>query len=239
MTADTTGRVRPTARERARAEITGEIKDEARRQLATTGAQLSLRAVARELGMVSSALYRYFPSRDDLLTALIIDAYDALATAAEAADAVAAARPGATARDRWRACCHAIRGWALANPHEYALIYGSPVPGYHAPQDTTAHAARVAAVLGGRLAGAHRSGRAPASAALPGQLAAQGELVAAAVAPGVGPDVAARGLVAWTQLFGMISFELFGQLVGTADPADDFFGYAIDLTATVVGLPEA
>jgi AcrR family transcriptional regulator len=239
MTADTTGRVRPTARERARAEITGEIKDEARRQLATTGAQLSLRAVARELGMVSSALYRYFPSRDDLLTALIIDAYDALATAAEAADAVAAARPGATARDRWRACCHGIRGWALANPHEYALIYGSPVPGDHAPQDTTAHAARVAAVLGGLLAGAHRSGRAPASAALPGQLAAQGELVAAAVAPCVGPDVAARGLVAWTQLFGMISFELFGQLVGTADPADDFFGYAIDLTATVVGLPEA
>jgi AcrR family transcriptional regulator len=220
MTADTTGRVRPTARQRARAEITGEIKDEARRQLATTGAQLSLRAVARELGMVSSALYRYFPSRDDLLTALIIDAYDALATAAQA-------------------CCHAIRGWALAHPHEYSLIYGSPVPGYHAPQDTTAHAARVAAVLGGLLAGAHQHDGGPASAVLPGQLAAQGELVAAAVAPGVTPDIAARGLVAWTQLFGMISFELFGQLVGTADPADDFFAYAIDLTATVVGLPEA
>ncbi|MDQ2876974.1 MAG: TetR/AcrR family transcriptional regulator, partial [Actinomycetota bacterium] len=87
MAADMTGRIRPTARQRARAEITGEIKDEARRQLATTGAQLSLRAVARELGMVSSALYRYFPSRHDLLTALIIDAYDALGEAAEQADA--------------------------------------------------------------------------------------------------------------------------------------------------------
>ena len=239
MTADTTGRIRPTARQRARAEITGEIKDEARRQLATTGAQLSLRAVARELGMVSSALYRYFPSRDDLLTALIIDAYDALATAAQAADAVAAARPGASARDRWRACCHAIRGWALAHPHEYALIYGSPVPGYHAPQDTIAHAARVAGVLGALLAGAHRAGASPPRPGLPGQLAAQGELVAAAVAPGVAPDIAARGLIAWTQLFGMISFELFGQLVGTADPADDFFSYAIDQTATLVGLPEA
>jgi AcrR family transcriptional regulator len=245
MAADMTGRIRPTARQRARAEITGEIKDEARRQLATTGAQLSLRAVARELGMVSSALYRYFPSRDDLLTALIIDAYDALATAAEAADTVAAARPGASARDRWRACCHAIRGWALAHPHEYALIYGSPVPGYHAPQDTVTHAARVAAVLGALLQGAGRAGarRRPASGPdgrrLPGQLAAQGELVAAAVAPGIPPDIAARGLVAWTQLFGMISFELFGQLVGTADPADDFFSYAIDQTATLVGLPEA
>ena len=76
-----------TARERARAELTREIKQEARRQLAAHGAEgLSLRAVARELGMVSSALYRYFPSRDELLTALIIDAYDALGEAAEAAE---------------------------------------------------------------------------------------------------------------------------------------------------------
>jgi AcrR family transcriptional regulator len=238
MAADTTASVRPTARQRARAEITGEIKDEARRQLVTTGAQLSLRAVARQLGMVSSALYRYFPSRDDLLTALIIDAYDALATAAENADAAAAARPGSSARDRWRACCHAIRGWALDHPHEYALIYGSPVPGYHAPQDTIAHAARVAGVLGALLAGAQQGGGAPGPD-LPGQLAAQGELIAAAVAPGVAPAIAARGLIAWTQLLGMISFELFGQLAGTADPADDFFSYAVDQTATLVGLPEA
>ena len=86
-----------TARERARAELTREIKEGARRQLAATGADgISLRAVARELGMVSSALYRYFPSRDDLLTALIIDAYDAIGEAAEQAiaDAEAATRPG-------------------------------------------------------------------------------------------------------------------------------------------------
>jgi AcrR family transcriptional regulator len=226
-----------TARERARAEITAEIKDEARRQLAATGAQLSLRAVARELGMVSSALYRYFPSRDDLLTALIIEAYDALAAAAADADAAAAARPGATARRRWRACCHAIRDWARAHPHEYALIYGSPVPGYHAPQDTIPHAARVAGVLGALLEGARDTGtREPA---LPGLLAAQAGLLTAAVAPGVPAGVAARGLIAWTQLFGMISFELFGQLVGSADPADDFFGYAVDQTATLIGLPES
>src|SRR5262245_12137063 len=68
-----------TARDRARAEITNEIKDLARRQLGTTGAAgLSLRAVARELGMVSSAVYRYFPSRDHLLTALVIDAYNSV-----------------------------------------------------------------------------------------------------------------------------------------------------------------
>ncbi|NUL30281.1 helix-turn-helix transcriptional regulator, partial [Streptomyces lunaelactis] len=78
------------ARERARIEVTAAIKDEARKQLAAEGAaKLSLRAVARELGMVSSALYRYFPSRDELLTALIVDAYDAVGAAAETALAAA------------------------------------------------------------------------------------------------------------------------------------------------------
>src|SRR6058998_959131 len=113
-----------TARERARAELTREIKDEARRQLADVGADgLSLRAVARELGMVSSALYRYFPSRDDLLTALIIDAYDALGAAAESAAAAAEAATHDHPSKTWLAVCAAVREWARANPHEYALIY--------------------------------------------------------------------------------------------------------------------
>lgn len=271
-----------TARERARAELTREIKEEARRQVAATGAQrLSLRAVARELGMVSSALYRYFPSRDDLLTALIIDAYDALGDSAERA---VAALPRADVRGRWRACCTAVRGWALAHPHEYALIYGSPVPGYQAPQETIQAASRVALVLGGLLADASalepatsRPGAAappwpapdglappqpaptgpahplpapgdhqkagpaadgePGSASgLPEQLRQQAALVGAAIAPGVGEAAIVRALIAWTQLFGMISFELFGQLVGSADPADDFFGYAVDQMADFVGL---
>src|SRR5262249_11962561 len=129
-----------TARERARAELTREIKEEARRQLAATGADgLSLRAVARELGMVSSALYRYYSSRDDLLTALIVDAYNALGDAARRAFP----RPPAAARERWIAAWHAIRDWARSNPHEYALIYGSPVPGYRAPEATIGPAARV------------------------------------------------------------------------------------------------
>jgi AcrR family transcriptional regulator len=251
-----------TARERARAQITLEIKEEARRQLAAEGAQqLSLRAVARALGMVSSALYRYFPSRDDLLTALIIDAYDSLGSAAEraVADVSADAKTGSDsgaksgARARWRACCIAVRDWAIANPHEYALIYGSPVPGYRAPPETIGPAQRVAAVLGEVLtAGWPRDGAAAAPPAagngnagngdasrepLPGQLAAQARIVADAIAPGVPAPVLARTLIAWTQLFGMISFELFGQLVGSADPADDFFGYAVERMADLVGLP--
>ena len=108
--------------------MTEEIKATARRHLAEGGAaNLSLRAVARDLGMVSSAIYRYVPSRDDLLTALIIDAYDSLGEAAETAHAADA---DAAPAQRWVTVCEAVRGWALAHPHEYALIYGSPVPGY-------------------------------------------------------------------------------------------------------------
>ena len=243
-------RATQNARERARAQLTREIKEEARRQVAAGGAQqLSLRAVARELGMVSSALYRYYPSRDELLTALIIDAYDSLGAAAEAAVADAART---SVRDRWRACCRAVRDWAGARPHEYALIYGSPVPGYEAPPQTVAPAARVPLALGGLLAEAWkdpagRESRAPAGQpaqaapsaqpALPGRLASQAEVVAAAIAPGVPPAVIARALIAWTQLFGMVSFELFGQLVGSADPADDFFSYSVEQMADLVGLP--
>jgi AcrR family transcriptional regulator len=226
-----------TARERARAELTREITDEARRQLAVSGADgLSLRAVARELGMVSSALYRYFPSRDELLTALILEAYRALGSAAEAADPGAGTSP----MRRWLAVCAAVRGWARAHPHEYALIYGSPIPGYQAPRDTVVEAARVPLVTIGVLREAFAAGlltvppeRPPAGPVLAGQLRA----LAAEFAPELPPSVLACALIAWTQLFGMISFELFGQLVGSVDPSDEFVAHAFARMAEFVGLP--
>jgi AcrR family transcriptional regulator len=227
-----------TARERARAEITREIKEEARRQVAAEGAQrLSLRAVARQLGMVSSAVYRYFPSRDSLLTALIIDAYDALGSAAEAADA---GRPRSDLRGRWRAICHSVRNWSAASPHEYALIYGSPVPGYRAPQETVAPASRAGLMLGRLLADAWASDAisgitegSPMSPLLEEQAAA----LAMAIAPAVPGPVVLRGLIAWTQLFGMISFELFGQFTGVVDPGEEFFHHAVEQMADFAGLP--
>ncbi|WP_205856340.1 TetR/AcrR family transcriptional regulator, partial [Phytoactinopolyspora endophytica] len=110
-------------RERVRRELIREIKDVARQHLADHGADgLSVRAVTRELGMASSAVYRYFPSRDALLTALITDAYEGIGRAANVAEA-------AVARDdflgRWLAVFRAVREWAHQHPHEYALIYGS------------------------------------------------------------------------------------------------------------------
>jgi AcrR family transcriptional regulator len=245
-----------TARERARAELTREIRQEARRQLAEVGANgLSLRAVARELGMVSSALYRYYPSRDDLLTALIIDAYDAIGAAAEAGAAEAGAgvaragarRAGAPARETWAAACRAIRAWAVANPHEYALIYGSPVPGYRAPEATIGPASRVPLAFAAILEAAVASGSAGTGGKTPdlsGPLAAQAAVLAAALpaapgasdVPAVPADMLVRAVIAWTQLFGMISFELFGQFVGSFEPADAFFDHSVGQLAAFVGL---
>jgi AcrR family transcriptional regulator len=235
-----------TARERARAELTREIKEGARRQLAAAGADgISLRAVARELGMASSALYRYYPSRDDLLTALIIDAYDAIGEAAE--QAIADGKPDESwGRDRWLAACHAIRGWALAHPHEYALIYGSPVPGYRAPEATIGPAARVPLAFAGVLSAAAAAGEVgsgvgahahpdAAADAMNAELAGQAAVLAAALTSPVAPDVLVRAVIAWTQLFGMISWELFGQFVGSFEPADALFAHAVAQLAAFVG----
>src|SRR6187549_280436 len=119
-------------REQNRVENTEAIKAVAREHLARDGAaSLSLRAVARDVGMVSSAVYRYFPSRDDLLTALIVDSYLSLG-----AEVHAAAQRRGTVEHRVLACGHAVREWAVTRPHEWALLFGSPVPGYAAPEDT-------------------------------------------------------------------------------------------------------
>ncbi|MFJ6015411.1 TetR/AcrR family transcriptional regulator [Streptomyces sp. NPDC092952] len=225
-------------RERARAEITAAIKDEAKKQLAAEGAaKLSLRAVARELGMASSALYRYFPSRDELLTALIVDAYDSVGAAAEAAHRAALAED-APHLARWLAATRAVRGWALAHPHEYALIYGSPVPGYTAPQATIGPAARVGLVLITVVADAHRAGEL-APPPLAGDLRAEAERQVADLAPDLPPEAVAPLIAAWSQLFGLVSFEIFGQFHRVVDDREVFFREAVTALARTVGLPGA
>jgi AcrR family transcriptional regulator len=224
-----------TARERARAEITAEILGAARSYLATDGAPaLSLRAIARDLGMASSALYRYFGSRDELLTRLIVDAYDSLGAAAEASEA-------AVDRDdlpgRFAATCRAVRTWALANPNEYALIYGSPVPGYVAPADTVGPATRVSVLLLQILIDAAGQGRVPGEKSHEAKAL---EPILSQLPPGFPPALVQRGVMAWTGLFGAVSFELYGQLhqVVAEDPADRdaFFAECISRWITFVGL---
>ena len=233
------GNASQTARERARAELTREIKEEARRQLAQVGAAaLSLRSVARELGMVSSALYRYYPSKEDLLTALIIDAYNAIGEIAEEAAGLVSASP----RERWLTACRAIRDWARAHPHEYALIYGSPVPGYQAPEATIGPGGRVPLALASLLRdaappkGARGAGGPGVNGILAAQAGAVAELVMDSAGGTVPPEVLVRGALAWTQLFGLISFELFGQYAGSFDPADELFEFALAHMVRTLGL---
>jgi AcrR family transcriptional regulator len=227
-----------TARQRARAELTAEIKAAARDQLAAHGAAgLSLRAVARELGMVSSAIYRYFPSRDDLLTALIIDAYDALGAAAEAS-----ASTGDDHLGRWMTLGRTIRTWAVEHPHEYALLYGSPVPGYRAPQDTVPPATRVTAVMAAMASDAAAAGRLAAPAAAPTMtpgLAADTRRIAELLMHGLDEAAVARCLIAWTGLFGTISFELFGHLTNVVTDHADLFDHALRELAAHLGLRPA
>jgi AcrR family transcriptional regulator len=240
-----TGRDRPSvlraARERTRAEITRQILDAARRHLATEGASgLSLRAIARELGASSSAVYRYVASRDELLTRLIVAAYDALGAAAEAAEAAVAR---ADLAGRWSAVCGAVRGWALANPNEYALIYGTPVPGYTAPLATIAPAARVSNVLLGILADAAEAEH--LTLAMAGDdVPPHGRKALAPARSTVPPEVPDAllqwGLMAWAALFGTVSFELFGQLHGIVgdQPGDReaFFAESVRRWAAQVGI---
>ena len=227
------------ARDRARAEVTRQILDTARRHLATDGASgLSLRAIARELGVSSSAVYRYVTSRDELLTRLMVAAYDALGVAAETAEA-------AVARDdlpgRWAAVCHAVRAWAQAHPHQYALVYGTPVPGYIAPSATIAPAARIPTLLLGILADA--TGRLEPTTAeddVPPH-ARRALAPVQSLIPSKVPDaLVERGLMAWAALFGTVSFELFGQLhhVVGDEPGDRdaYFAECVRRWTTLVGI---
>lgn len=127
-------------REQVRAATREEIKRIAREQMAAQGnASVSLHAIARAMGMTAPALYRYFPTSDDLITALIVDAYLALAQAQEnARENVPVSAPVA----RLLAIVDAYRTWAITHPTEFTLIYGTPIPGYHAPTEITQPAAQ-------------------------------------------------------------------------------------------------
>ncbi|MFB6931354.1 TetR/AcrR family transcriptional regulator [Streptomyces chartreusis] len=223
--------------------MTEEIRAVARRHLAIDGANLSLRAVARDAGLVPSALYRYFASRDALLTALIVEAYEALAEAAEAAEA---AVPRADLGGRWLAVCRAVRAWGLDNPAEYALIYGSPVPGYAAPEDTVNPASRVLLTLSGILFDSAHSGQRAMSHTRPLPAAVREDLARlmhywpGELPQGQGPSspeaLLTMALTLWTHLFGLVGFEVFGRLNNMIDAREEYFDHQARTIADLAGL---
>ncbi|MDR6591971.1 TetR/AcrR family transcriptional regulator [Saccharothrix longispora] len=222
-----------TPRQRARAQAIEDIKRIARDQVAREGgAALSLRAIARELGIVSSAVYRYVPSRDELLTMLIVDAYNSLGDAVEAAEARV---DRADRRGRWTAIGTAVREWAVARPAEYALLYGSPVPGYEAPPERTgAPGTRVSMLLLALVE--ETSGHAGRSKTIPGPLGADFAHLRHDLDLTASDDLLARAFLAWSSLFGLIGFELFGQFNGSITAPAAHFEHQLGRLADLLQL---
>ncbi|MFD4535312.1 TetR/AcrR family transcriptional regulator [Kitasatospora sp. NPDC058397] len=201
-----------TPRERYRAQVQEEIKERAWEQIATAGASaLSLNAIAKRMGMSGPALYRYFASRDELITELVRDAYRSLADAFQARAAAGADLAG---------LAQALRRWALDDPQRYLLVYGTPVPGYRAPEDTTRISVEIMAVLldacTAELSPAEQSlavSPSPFDAHLAEHRAWAGEHPAP-------PAVLHLALAVWTRLHGVLSLELAGHFTGMGfDPA--------------------
>ncbi|MEU3216783.1 TetR/AcrR family transcriptional regulator [Streptomyces sp. NPDC006971] len=195
-----------TPRERYRNQVRAEIKERAWAQIADAGASaLSLNAIAKQLGMSGPALYRYFAGRDELITELVRDAYRSLADAFRSAAETGSDLAG---------LAHVLRGWALDDPQRYFLVYGTPVPGYHAPDDITTIASEIMAVLLDTCAALPAD---TAVAPLDTHLENHRQWAGEHPAP---PSALRRALAFWTRLHGVLSLELAGHFAGMGfDPA--------------------
>ncbi|SDL62030.1 transcriptional regulator, TetR family [Glycomyces sambucus] len=222
-----------TARARARAELTKEILASSRRQLGEVGAPgLSLRSVARDLGMASSAVYRYFASRDELLTALLIECYNEVGEAAERSD-----RPKAVPEIRWLGVWRGVRNWSLANRHEYALLFGTPVPGYAAPHLTTEIAARMPLTLARIVADVKRDrGLRPRTGPICDPAAIEPAMLVLLEDGNFTVEDTARLILAWNRLVGIIGYELHGHLANVTADDDAFFEYCARAEGANLGL---
>ncbi|MGW6878769.1 TetR-like C-terminal domain-containing protein [Streptomyces goshikiensis] len=215
------------------------VKAAARRLLVERGAGgLTPDAVARAGAMTVTEVESAFPHRDDLLTALVIDAYDDSAAAMEQADRDAVAA-GASAGARLLAVTRALRAWSFANSGEFTLIYGSPVPGYHAPQDTVPPASRTPAVLAGIVRAALEAGElTPPRRAVPGPPLLRPEAVAlfGGVPDAPFSDLVERGIVLWSNLIGLLVFQVFSRTHDSVRDEAAYFDFAIAVAAESVGL---
>ncbi|MFB8206361.1 TetR/AcrR family transcriptional regulator [Streptomyces sp. NPDC056010] len=230
-------------RARYREQTRAEIKEVALRQLAEGGVgALALTRIAKALGLSGPALYRYFANRDDLLSALIRDAYDDAATAIGEAAATARDR---SPRERLRVLAGAYRAWAVSEPHRYLLIQGSPVPGYVAPDDTLARARAVLGpflpVFAGGSPGADAASMVDRMTAWLETDAGVGSWVAE-YAPDAAGDVRASAValagavLVWAQLHGAVGLEVAGQFAGMGHDGESLLAAQNGMLADAFGL---
>lgn len=228
-----------TPRQRYRRHVRTEIKQAALRQIGDGGpASLSLNAIARELGVTGPALYKYFGSRDALLTELILEGYESVAAAVRAEAVRTAERP---ARERLHALAAAYRKWAVDAPHLYQLLAGSPSPGYEAPVETVDSAR---AVLGPFLGVLAQGSTGPAADALEAELRAWSQSTPAVAdwvrenAPDADPGrVLAGSVIVWSRMHGVVSLEIQGQFGGMGHRGSTLLAAEMDALADAMGLP--
>ena len=226
-------------RDESRSNLAEEIKRVAREQMAQHGtAGVSLRGVARALEITAPAIYNYYPRLDDLITALIVDAYIALAEAMEeAAESV----PSGTNRDRILAATLRYRRWALERPVEFQLIYGNPIPGYVAPFEVTAPLARRPfATLGRYFVAAWQSGELTlpvTEADLPESITRHIESWRWEAGIEAPPEALYALISGWTRIHGMVTLELFHHTQPTLGDTAAMYRYEVNSYFDYLGLP--
>ncbi len=199
-------------RERVRAATVQEIKDVARRQLVTEGAAaVSLRAIAREMGMTAPALYRYFPSFDHLVRSLVGDLFDEVCEAMEDARDLL---PAGDADGRLIAVCRTFRAWSVGHRAEFGLLFNTPLPGH------TGDPASPAQVGGARF----------------GRIFFDLFTQVWHLHNPTG-DSADTILSCWTRLYGLVSLEVFNHLRFAVDDAEPFFESELRDIALRLGMP--
>lgn len=205
-------------RGRYRARVRDEVKQEALRQLAESGpAGLSISAIGKQLGVSGPALYRYFASRDELLTELVIDAYHDLAHAlSDAARHAQGTQPRAQLEDLARA----YRSWALAQPHRYRLLFGPPLPGYDAHAQRLVEAAQASMNV---LLGVLREAGGPTATPPAEPLASQLLALERTRGPGIDAAMVLRAIIIWSHLHGLVSLEIAGNFASMGIDAGQIF----------------
>jgi AcrR family transcriptional regulator len=229
----------PTRRERLRERTIAEIKAAALDRIRHSGAAgLSLRAVAGDLGMSPAGLYRYYDSRDDLLSDLIVDGFTAVA---EAVAAASKPEPGLTVGDRLLAGSAAYRDWALAHTQEFALIYGEPVPGFRAPEAGPVD--RASGLVGLAFLSLFAEAEADGTLRIPSEMAAAAAadpyLSCSPELPGIdlSPAGLAVALGAWARLHGLVMLELFGHFNPMVGRRDALFTATLKVQIDELGMP--
>jgi AcrR family transcriptional regulator len=234
----------PSRRDRVRAATTAEIKQTARRILVAEGPDaVSLRAIAREMGMTAPALYRYFGSREDLVKHIIADIFTELTAGIRGAIAAADGVADGDMTAKVFAACREFRRWSLSHPREYELIFATPLPGLHVQHD------EITAESGGQFGNTFfvlmlELWRKQPFPVLPDDqidpgLAEQLERYR----DGLGQLAAdlPLGLLlvflrCWVRLYGIVSLEVFGQLSFALEDAEPMFELMLAEMAPMVGL---